>query len=124
MKKAIMYKNTNYGFLGEKTSTTISGNYLRVGDVIAFEKHDELFVRPVTKKKDGEYGVFGFGSNHFIFKNMTKILSYEFLTEQLLQELQGGRKENFSIKEVEYAKEMTISEVEELLGHKIKIINS
>ncbi|MCA1021523.1 hypothetical protein [Halobacillus litoralis] len=131
--KNIFYNKSLLGRLGEQT-----GSYaieekngqnqkveLRVGDVVSFYKYKRIYTKVVVKNssKHHEYGIFGFGTNDLSFDKMTRVLSYEDLTEDILQKLQENllsKRSSFAIKETS-EREMTLGEIEKELGYKIKI---
>ncbi len=132
MNKALYYQNSCLGVLGENTdsfaieeslgrSTNVE---LRVGDVISFYEYGRIYTKVVAKDSMyNTYGVFGFGTNRLDFKHLTKVLSYEDLTEDMFQKLQEGRsnsKKWFKIKDAS-SKEMTLEDIEKELGYKVKI---
>jgi len=132
-RKGMYYQNSLIGEIGECTGhypqcgsyhTFNTDDTIKVGDVVSFYEHGEIYTKVVTKNYfEDKYGVFGFGSNRLNFPKLTKILDHKDLTEDILRKLIGGRgKEHFSIKEVEHKKEMTISQIERKLGHGVKIV--
>lgn len=131
-KKALFYLDEYLGFLGEPTGSYALCDYygytkkveLKVGDVVSFFWSKKLVTSVVSKKiSDKGYGVFGFGSYKLDFEHLTRVLTFDNLTEDLFQKLQApdGKNRNFySIREIEI-REMTVSEIERELGYKVKI---
>lgn len=127
MTKEMFYGKTSLGIIGEQTNFKLINDYthehLSVGDVIAFEKYDLLYVRPVTSTTFDKYGVWGFGSNNFDFNKIIKVLPYSMLTEEIYKKIIEDNKEKrklYSIKEVK-EKEMSLKEIEAELGYKVKL---
>jgi|SRR5699024_8080200 len=130
-KLGIYHGNSLLGVIGEKSDCVAKvdyGGYIKherlcIGDVIAFERDGNIYIKTAL-----ENGVFGFGSNNFRFHNINKILSYKNLTVDILRKIQGvgidDIKEQFDIREIKESKpvEMTVKEIEKVLGKKIKII--
>lgn len=136
MSKGLYYQNSFLGVLGEKTGRFADyyiGNYresveLCVGDVVSFYEYGRIYTKVVTRNSlKNEYGVFGFGSNRLDFQGIIRILTYRDLTEDIFQKLQEStstkNRHYFTIRDID-VKEMTIEQIEKLLGYQVRIINS
>lgn len=116
MRKYLKCDYNEYGIVGESTKYQ---NYC-VGDIVAFNtKYDDkinigLIVYCPSDKK---YGIFGWCTVPLCeFKIIHKIISWYNINNDILEEII----EDMEIIEVE-EKEMTLREIEEELGYKIKI---
>lgn len=130
MMRELFYKEHSIGIVGECTSVypecgDCRHTTLRVGDLISFYKYGKIHTKVVAKSSS--YGIFGFGGHTLDFDKVTRIMSYEDLTEDIFQKTQEpdsreGR-ERYTIRDMK-EKEMTIEQVQEELGYPIKIIGS
>lgn len=130
MSRGLYYGNSFLGRVGEPTGLIIS-NYsdghnseteIKVGDTIAFTEYDASWVRVVVKDDEGEYGVFGFGSNRLDFDDITIVLSHHKLTQEFFSLTQKRRaKSKFKIEGLP-TKNMTVAEIERELGYAVKIV--
>ena len=115
-----------YGVRGESTGNKAYENgYGRrrvhdicVGDVVRYNDSVGNTFCGVVLKRDGQYGIMGRGINHLDYANLTITVPYERVPIEMINAL---HKVDFEYKEVE-AVEMTIEEIEELVGKRVKII--
>ncbi len=133
--KGLFYRDSFLGELGKKTGFVFSNKSsgwkkkteLRVGDIVSFVEYDRTFTKVVVMEENVP-GIFGFGSDTLEFEYLTKIMGFEHLTEDIFNKLQEAEyrkaeKGLFSIRPIK-EKELTISEIEEKLGYKIKVISN
>ena len=120
-------RNSDYGRMGECTgkksaNTRWAGGVernIKVGDVVSFS-YDGVSQSGVVVRDsiDGEYFVMGWKSSGLNFKQMTITIPYVRVTEEVMNAIHCA---DFEIIE-DVAEEMTIKEIEEALGKRIKII--
>lgn len=108
------------GVIGEFAFTAGGVDY-HVGDIVTFEKQkptdsDTGVVTEDVQQKLG-YGVCGAYTRDARQIGIKKVLPYTLLTQEIL----SYHKDHLIIREVE-VKEMTVKEIEEELGYKIKIV--
>ena len=118
-----------YGVRGESTGNTAYKNgYGRrrahdicVGDVVSYNDSVGNAFSGVVLKNGGRYGIMGRGINHLDYANLTITVPYERVPIEMINAL---HKVNFEYKEVETVEtvEMTLEEIEELVGKHVKII--
>ena len=126
--KEIHYDNhQNLGRMGECTNIfSQHGNELKVGDIVSFLRNNKIRTGIVAKNLiTSEYFVLGIDDSSSSIQHATKVLSYKYLTEDILNELSGyiflPGEVLFKIKKV-IKKEMTIEQIEKELGYGVKIV--
>lgn len=117
MKKYLYQNNKYYGYIGENTNIS---DY-KVGDLVLFSRYNVNHAGLIIKNLDS-YTIFGWAcidiTTSFDISIVCKIIPAELMTNEIISKLT-----NLKIKEKE-EKEITISEIENILGYKIKIVNS
>ena len=120
------FNNDNYGVRGESTGVKAYANgYGRrkvheicVGDVVCYNDSVGNTFCGVVLKRDGQYGIMGRGINGLNYANITLCVPYDKVPIEMINAL---HRTPFEYREVE-AVEMTIEEIEELVGKRVKII--
>jgi hypothetical protein len=122
MKKRLWFgsKKGFYGYLGDSTSHPD----FKVGDVIVYNNtfNGGCLVKAIIvrdkKGTDFPMGLGGITIKNLLNKTeVVKVLSFEYLTDQVCEGINAVLK----VEEVE-AEELTLAEIEEKLGYKIKIV--
>ena len=115
-----------YGVRGESTGNKAYENgYGRrkvhdicVGDVVSYNDSVGNAFCGVVLKSDGQYGIMGRGINGLNYANITLCVPYDKVPIEMINAL---HRTHFEYREAE-AVEMTIEEIEELVGKRVKII--
>jgi|SRR5690625_346006 len=114
----------DYGKRGESTGVYAYKNgcnglvhEIRVGDVVCYTE-DGLSFCAVVLKNDGKYGLMGRGVKHLNYQNLTISVPYERVPVEMIKALHGV---DFEYVEEEPV-EMTLDEIERLVGRKVKIV--
>ena len=115
-----------YGVRGESTGNKAYENgYGRrrvhdicVGDVVSYNDSEGNAFSGVVLKDGDRYGIMGRGIRHLDYANLTITVPYERVPIEMINALHGV---DFEYKEVETV-EMTLEEIEELVGKHVKII--
>src|SRR5690625_742633 len=102
------YKNEHKGKVHE----------LRVGDVVCYTV-DGLSFSGVVLKKLGRYGIMGRGIYNLSYANLTISVPYEDVPIEMINAIH--RVDDFEYV-AEEAVEMTLEEIEEIVGNNVKII--
>lgn len=118
--------NSDYGIRGERTGKYAYKNghgrkkvhEICVGDVVSYNDDMGNAFSAVVLKLDGSYGLMGRGITHLEFDNITITVPYKKVPIEMINALHES---DFEYKKVE-AVEMTIEEIEELVGKRVKII--
>src|SRR5690625_722874 len=90
---------------------------IRVGDVVCYTEGGLSFCAVVLKDND-RYGLMGRGIEHLNYQNLTISVPYERVPVEMLKALHGA---DFEYVEEESV-EMTLDEIERLVGKKVKIV--
>lgn len=127
VNRRIKQRNCDYGRMGECAGEKAAKigwargveRNIKVGDVLSFSYAGVSHIGVVVRDSiDGEYFVKGWKSTGLNFKQMTIAIPYERVTEEVMNAIHCA---DFEIIE-DVAEEMTIKEIEEALGKRIKII--
>ena len=114
----------DYGKRGESTGRYAYMNgcdgmvhEIRVGDVVCYTV-DGLSFCAVVLKDNGRYGLMGRGIEHLNYQNLTICVPYDRVPVEMISALHGV---DFEYVEEEPV-EMTLDEIERIVGRKVKIV--
>lgn len=121
----IIRGDLDYGRRGERTGVFAYKNgynekehEIRVGDVVCYTV-DGLSFSGVVLKKLGRYGIMGRGIYNLSYANLTISVPYEDVPIEMINAIH--RVDDFEYV-AEEAVEMTLEEIEEIVGNNVKII--
>jgi len=117
--------NKCYGKLGTRINRNVTNNnYIYyVGDLVLYQrKKGYIDYGILVEFKKGIYSVYGWGTTDLNNRDditlVNRIIPYDIITNDIVKHMHS----TLCIKEIE-EKEMTLNDIEKLLGYKIKIIN-
>lgn len=116
-KKLVSTTGKEYGTLGESV-----GNGLYVGDIVSCYYDGRIITSVIVKPKNEEaflMGLSGISVFELVGKfKAKKVVGYDLVNDELV----NSSNYNLNIKKVDYV-EMTQSDIEEILGYKVKIVS-